>query len=42
MNIVGHLDSLWRYPVKSMCGEELKESFVGFSGIYGDRLYGVL
>src|SRR5437667_1254546 len=39
MNIVGHVDSLWRYPVKSMCGEELKESFVGFSGIYGDRLY---
>jgi uncharacterized protein YcbX len=28
MNIVGHVDSLWRYPVKSMRGEELKESFV--------------
>jgi uncharacterized protein YcbX len=39
MNVVGHVDSLWRYPVKSMGGEELKESFVGFSGIYGDRLY---
>jgi uncharacterized protein len=39
MNVVGHVDSLWRYPVKSMCGEELKESFVGFSGIYGDRFY---
>jgi hypothetical protein len=39
MNIVGHVDSLWRYPVKSMRGEELQESFVGFSGIYGDRLY---
>lgn len=39
MNVVGHVESLWRYPVKSMGGEELKESFVGFSGIYGDRLY---
>ncbi len=39
MNVVGRVDSLWRYPVKSMSGEELKESFVGFSGIYGDRLY---
>jgi uncharacterized protein YcbX len=39
MNVVGRVDSVWRYPVKSMCGEELKESFVGFSGIYGDRLY---
>ena len=33
------VDSLWRYPVKSMRGEELNEAFVGFSGIYGDRLY---
>jgi uncharacterized protein YcbX len=33
------IDSLWRYPVKSMRGEELHEAFVGFSGIYGDRLY---
>ena len=39
MNVVGRVDSLWRYPVKSMRGEELQESFVGFSGIYGDRLY---
>ena len=39
MGIVGHVESLWRYPVKSMCGEELREAFVGFSGVYGDRLY---
>src|SRR3989440_4094884 len=39
MNVVGRVDSLWRYPVKSMSGEELKESFVGFPGVYGDRLY---
>ena len=39
MKIVGQVESLWRYPVKSMCGEELQEVFVGFPGIYGDRLY---
>jgi uncharacterized protein YcbX len=39
MNIVGKVDSLWRYPVKSMRGEELDEAFAGFSGIYGDRLF---
>lgn len=39
MKIVGHVESLWRYPVKSMRGEELAEAFVGFPGVYGDRLY---
>jgi uncharacterized protein len=39
MSIVGQIDSLWRYPVKSMRGEELSEAFVGFSGVYGDRLF---
>jgi uncharacterized protein YcbX len=39
MSIVGKVDSLWRYPVKSMRGEELNEAFAGFSGIYGDRLF---
>ncbi|MGC1886456.1 MAG: MOSC domain-containing protein, partial [Stellaceae bacterium] len=29
----------WRYPVKSMRGEELPEIFASFSGVYGDRLY---
>ena len=38
MSVVGKVDSLWRYPVKSMRGEELEEAFVGFSGVYGDRL----
>jgi uncharacterized protein YcbX len=41
MSIVGAVESLWRYPVKSMRGEELAEAFVGFSGIYGDRLFAV-
>jgi uncharacterized protein YcbX len=39
MSIIGKVESLWRYPVKSMRGEELEEAFAGFSGIYGDRLF---
>jgi uncharacterized protein len=39
MSIIGKVDSLWRYPVKSMRGQELDEAFAGFSGIYGDRLF---
>ena len=37
--MIGKVDSLWRYPVKSMRGEELDEAFAGYSGIYGDRLF---
>jgi uncharacterized protein YcbX len=36
---VATVESLWRYPVKSMAGEELAEAFLGFSGVYGDRCY---
>ncbi|MFL6590272.1 MAG: MOSC domain-containing protein [Chthoniobacterales bacterium] len=39
MSLIGHVDSLWRYPVKSMRGEELDELFVGYAGVYGDRLF---
>jgi uncharacterized protein YcbX len=39
MTIVGKVESLWRYPVKSMRGEEITQSYLGFSGVYGDRLY---
>ena len=39
MNIVGTVESLWRYPVKSMRGEELEEMFAGYAGVYGDRLF---
>jgi hypothetical protein len=41
MKVAGRVESLWRYPVKSMRGEPLQEAFAGFSGIYGDRLYAV-
>src|ERR1700737_5112791 len=39
MSLVGKVESLWRYPVKSMRGEELDESFAGCAGSYGDRLF---
>ena len=39
MSTIGTVESLWRYPVKSMRGEELDEVFAGFSGVYGDRLF---
>src|SRR5438093_12393974 len=39
MSVIGKVDSVWRYPVKSMRGQELDEAFAGFSGIYGDRLF---
>ena len=39
MKVLGRIQSLWRYPVKSMRGEELGEIFAGFPGVYGDRAY---
>ena len=39
MTTIGTVESLWRYPVKSMRGMEMPEVFMGFSGIYGDRCY---
>ncbi len=42
MNVVGTVDSLWRYPIKSMAGEALPEAFVGYAGVYGDRIYAFL
>ena len=42
MNVVGTVDSLWRYPIKSMAGEALPEAFVDYAGVYGDRIYALL
>jgi len=39
MTVVGKVESLWRYPVKSMRGEEITQSYLDFAGVYGDRLY---
>ena len=39
MKTIGTVESLWRYPVKSMSGEAMTEAFMGFSGFYGDRCF---
>ena len=39
MQIVGRVAQQWRYPVKSMKAEPLTQAFVGFAGVYGDRVY---
>src|SRR3954469_6306719 len=39
MSTIGSVESLWRYPVKSMRGEELNEIFAGYAGVYGDRIF---
>lgn len=42
MNVVGKVESLWRYPIKSMAGEAVAEAFFGYAGVYGDRAYAFL
>ncbi len=42
MTVVGTIESVWRYPVKSMMGETLEEAFVSFAGVMGDRVYGLV
>ena len=39
MERIGTLETICRYPVKSMAGEELGEAFAGFAGVMGDRTY---
>lgn len=41
-SIVGSVVSLWRYPVKSMMGEELNTTEVGEQGLLGDRAYALI
>jgi uncharacterized protein len=36
---IGRIETVWRYPVKSMAGEKLAGAFAGFGGVYGDRIY---
>jgi MOSC domain-containing protein len=38
---VGTVEALWRYPVKSMLGEELEAFDLGEDGIVGDRAYAI-
>src|SRR5437870_10475046 len=39
---VGSVAALWRYPVKSMMGEELNSSQVTDRGLLGDRRFAVV
>ena len=39
---IGAVVSLWRYPVKSMLGEELHTAQVRDHGLLGDRAYALL
>src|SRR5260370_277120 len=39
---IGSVLSVWRYPVKSMLGEELKSTRVTERGLLGDRAYALL
>ncbi|MDH6137426.1 uncharacterized protein YcbX [Kitasatospora sp. MAA4] len=39
--IIGVVERLWRYPVKSTAGERLSEVSVDGRGLAGDRLYAV-
>jgi uncharacterized protein YcbX len=41
MSKIGTLGSVWRYPVKSMRGEQVDEVFVAYTGVMGDRLYAI-
>jgi uncharacterized protein YcbX len=40
--LLGELVALWRYPVKSMMGEERNAAEVGGRGLLGDRAYAVI
>ncbi|MEX1317229.1 MAG: MOSC N-terminal beta barrel domain-containing protein, partial [Synechococcaceae cyanobacterium] len=39
IELVGHVQALWRYPVKSMLGERLERLEVEPRGVVGDRGY---
>src|ERR687885_2481803 len=40
--VLGSVVALWRYPVKSMLGEELNASAVTPRGLLGDRAYALV
>jgi uncharacterized protein len=39
---IGRVVALWRYPVKSMMGEELNAAEITDRGLLGDRIYGLV
>jgi uncharacterized protein YcbX len=40
--VVGTIDALWRFPVKSMQGERVDAADVGDAGVIGDRVYALV
>lgn len=38
----GKVVSIWRYPLKSMMGEELNSSYISERGLLGDRTYALI
>ena len=42
MTPIGMIDSLWRFPVKSMWGEQLREAALTDRGVVGDRAYALI
>lgn len=36
---VGHVEAIFRYPVKSMAGERLEHANLGWYGLDGDRRF---
>ncbi len=41
MTRIGKVESVWRYPVKSMRGERVDDVFAAYAGLMGDRIYGI-
>jgi uncharacterized protein YcbX len=39
---IGKIESIWRYPVKGMKGEQVDHIYAGYAGLMGDRIYGVI
>jgi hypothetical protein len=39
---LGTIESIWRYPVKGMRGEEIPHVYTAYTGLMGDRIYGVV
>ncbi len=37
LKAIGHIEALYRYPVKSMAGEQLESATLGWHGFEGDR-----
>ena len=40
--VTGTVTELWRYPVKSMLGEQLESTDIGEHGVTGDRAFALI